>query len=66
MVGRLPTYADDPVERLRMVSESMQGLKESKQALGAEVIAGVEDFAPAHDLRARLAAALLDPRCTTC
>ncbi len=46
MVGRLPTYVADPVERLRVVSESMKGLKESKQALGAQAIAGVEDFAP--------------------
>ena len=46
MVGRLPTYADDPVERLRIVTESMKDLKESKQALGAEVIASIEDFAP--------------------
>jgi diacylglycerol O-acyltransferase / wax synthase len=46
MVGRLPTYVDDPVERLRVVTEQMQGLKESKQALGAEVIASIEDFAP--------------------
>ena len=46
MVGKLPTYAPDPVERLRVVSESMKGLKESKQALGAQAIAGVEDFAP--------------------
>jgi diacylglycerol O-acyltransferase / wax synthase len=37
---------DDPVERLRIVSESMTGLKESKQALGAEVIAGLTGFAP--------------------
>jgi diacylglycerol O-acyltransferase / wax synthase len=46
MVGKLPTYVPDPVERLRVVSESMKGLKESKQALGAQAIAGVEDFAP--------------------
>jgi hypothetical protein len=39
-------YVDDPVERLRIVSEAMVGVKESKQALGAEVIAGLENFAP--------------------
>jgi diacylglycerol O-acyltransferase len=44
--GPLPVYAKDPVERLRIVRESMQGVKESKQALGAEVISGLEDFAP--------------------
>ncbi|MGI8749431.1 MAG: WS/DGAT/MGAT family O-acyltransferase [Thermoleophilaceae bacterium] len=46
MIGRLPTYVEDPVERYRLVVESMRGLKESKQALGAEVISGLEDFAP--------------------
>ncbi len=44
--GPLPVYAKDPVERLRIVRESMKGVKESKQALGAEVISGLEDFAP--------------------
>ena len=44
--GPLPVYAQDPVERLRIVREAMQGIKESKQALGAEVISGLEDFAP--------------------
>jgi WS/DGAT/MGAT family acyltransferase len=46
MRGPLPVYVEDPVERLRIVSESMTGLKESKQALGAEVIAGLTGFAP--------------------
>jgi diacylglycerol O-acyltransferase len=36
----------DPVERLQQVQESMGNLKQSKQALGAEVIAGLTDFAP--------------------
>jgi diacylglycerol O-acyltransferase / wax synthase len=42
----LPVYVGDPVERLRIVRETMDGLKESKQALGAEAIAGMENFAP--------------------
>ena len=46
MRAPLPVYARDPVERLRIVSEAMRGLKESKQALGAEVISGLERFAP--------------------
>jgi WS/DGAT/MGAT family acyltransferase len=46
MACPLPVYADDPRTRLRIVSEAMRGLKESKQALGAEVIAGLQDFAP--------------------
>src|SRR5436309_12520585 len=46
MRGPLPMYVEYPVERLRVVRESMAGVKESKQALGAEVIAGLQDFAP--------------------
>jgi diacylglycerol O-acyltransferase / wax synthase len=46
MRGPLPVYVDDPVERLRVVREAMGDLKESKQALGAEVITGLTDFAP--------------------
>ena len=46
MRGPLPVYVGDPVERLRQVQESMGNLKQSKQALGAEVIAGLQDFAP--------------------
>jgi diacylglycerol O-acyltransferase len=46
MRGPLPVYARDPVERLRIVREAMQGLKESKQALGAQVISSLENFAP--------------------
>ena len=45
MRGPLPVYVEDPVERLRIVSAAMQGLKESKQALGAEVLAGLQGFA---------------------
>jgi diacylglycerol O-acyltransferase len=44
--GPLPVYAQDPVERLQIVRDAMEGVKESKQALGAEVISGLEDFAP--------------------
>jgi diacylglycerol O-acyltransferase len=46
MRGPLPVYAEDPVERLELVRETMGNLKQSKQALGAEVIAGLQDFAP--------------------
>jgi WS/DGAT/MGAT family acyltransferase len=46
MVSRLPTYCPDPAERLRIVSEQMKHLKDSKQAMGAEAIARLEDFAP--------------------
>ena len=46
MRGPLPVYIDDPIARLGMVRSSMDGLKESKQALGAEVISGAQNFAP--------------------
>jgi WS/DGAT/MGAT family acyltransferase len=46
MRGPLPVYADDIVETLSIVRAEMGELKESKQALGAEVIAGLQDFAP--------------------
>jgi hypothetical protein len=46
MRGPLPIYIADPVQRLRFVKQAMDGLKDSKQALGAEVLAGVQSFAP--------------------
>jgi diacylglycerol O-acyltransferase / wax synthase len=46
MRGPLPVYISDPLNRLRFVSQAMAGLKQSKQALGAEMIAGAQNFAP--------------------
>ena len=46
MRGPLPVYIADPAQRLRFVRHAMDGLKESKQALGAEAIAGAQNFAP--------------------
>jgi diacylglycerol O-acyltransferase len=46
MRGPLPVYIEDPVRRLQVISEEMAGLKESKQALGAEMISRLNDFAP--------------------
>jgi diacylglycerol O-acyltransferase len=46
MRGPLPVYIEDPVKRLEVVRRGMDGLKESKQALGAEVISRFNDFAP--------------------
>jgi diacylglycerol O-acyltransferase / wax synthase len=46
MACPLPVYADEPAKRFEIVSDAMQGLKHSKQALGAEVIAGLQEFAP--------------------
>jgi WS/DGAT/MGAT family acyltransferase len=46
MRGPLPVYIEDPVARLRVVKQAMDGLKESKQAVGAEVLTSVQQFAP--------------------
>jgi diacylglycerol O-acyltransferase / wax synthase len=46
MRAPLPVYIEDPVARLRRVTESMRHLKSSKQAVGAEVISRFNDFAP--------------------
>ena len=44
--GPLPVYIDDPVKRLEAVKAEMGEVKDSKQALGAEVITRLSDFAP--------------------
>ena len=46
MRGPLPVYVDDPAQRLRVVQEEMGHVKESSQAVGAEVISRFNDFAP--------------------
>ena len=46
MFAPLPVYADDPVERFEIVHEAMKGLKESGQAVGAELLTELADFAP--------------------
>jgi diacylglycerol O-acyltransferase len=46
MRAPLPVYIEDPAARLAAVTREMQGLKQSKQALGAEVISRFNDFAP--------------------
>jgi diacylglycerol O-acyltransferase len=46
MRAPLPVYVEDPVKRLEAVKKAMAGVKESKQALGAEVISRFNDFAP--------------------
>ena len=66
MVCPLPVYADEPARRFEIVSEAMGDLKESKQALGAEVIAGLQEFAPPTVFAQGVAAQLLEPRSTTC
>jgi diacylglycerol O-acyltransferase len=44
MRGPLPVGVADPVQRLRIVHEGMEGLKDSKQPLGAEAIWGLNDW----------------------
>jgi diacylglycerol O-acyltransferase / wax synthase len=46
VVVPFPVYVGDPLERLRVVREAMRDVKESKLAAGAEMIAGMQDFAP--------------------
>ncbi|HEY3772529.1 MAG TPA: wax ester/triacylglycerol synthase family O-acyltransferase [Solirubrobacteraceae bacterium] len=46
MRGPLPVYIDDPVTRLRFVRHAMDGLKESKQAVGAATLTAMNDLAP--------------------
>ena len=42
----LPVTEENPVERLKKVRESMKGLKESGQAVGAHALSRLGDFAP--------------------
>ena len=44
--GPIPVYVEDPVKRLEICRQGMEGIKDSKQALGAEVISRFNDFAP--------------------
>ena len=46
MRGPLPVYISDPVARLKFVRQAMDGLKESKQAVGAATLTAVNDLAP--------------------
>jgi WS/DGAT/MGAT family acyltransferase len=46
MMAPLPVGIEDPVDALREISESMRGLKESGQAVGAERITALSGFAP--------------------
>jgi diacylglycerol O-acyltransferase len=39
-------HAADPIERFRIVHEAMKGLKESGQAVGAELLTQMAGFAP--------------------
>jgi diacylglycerol O-acyltransferase len=46
MMAPLPVWSQDPVERLRIVTEQMGDLKSSGQAVGAEILTKLTDFAP--------------------
>ncbi|MPZ91394.1 MAG: wax ester/triacylglycerol synthase family O-acyltransferase [Actinobacteria bacterium] len=42
----LPIYEPDPLERLQVISESMTDLKSSGQAVGAQLLTSLGEFAP--------------------
>src|SRR4051812_13020824 len=46
MMAPLPVWCEDPVERLRLLSSEMGDLKASGQAVGAEILTKLTDFAP--------------------
>ncbi len=46
MMAPLPIWCEDPVRRLHLITEIMGDLKGSGQAVGAEILTRVVDFAP--------------------
>ncbi len=46
MMAPLPVWCEDPVERLHILTEQMGDLKSSGQAVGAEILTKLTDFAP--------------------
>jgi diacylglycerol O-acyltransferase / wax synthase len=46
MMAPLPVWCEDPVERLEIVTGQMGDLKSSGQAVGAEILTKLTDFAP--------------------
>jgi len=46
MMAPLAIWCEDPVERLRLVSAAMGDLKSSGQAVGAQILTQLADFAP--------------------
>jgi hypothetical protein len=46
MFAPLPVWCEDPVERLHLMSAEMGDLKSSGQAVGAEILTKLTDFAP--------------------
>jgi diacylglycerol O-acyltransferase / wax synthase len=46
MMAPLPIWCEDPVQRLHLITETMGDLKGSGQAVGAELLTRIVDFAP--------------------
>jgi WS/DGAT/MGAT family acyltransferase len=46
MMAPLPVWCEDPVERIHLMTEAMGDLKGSGQAVGAEILTKITDFAP--------------------
>jgi len=46
MMAPLPVWCEDPVERLQVMTGEMGDLKSSGQAVGAEILTKLTDFAP--------------------
>jgi diacylglycerol O-acyltransferase len=46
MMASLPVWCEDPVERLKILTAEMGDLKSSGQAVGAEILTKITDFAP--------------------
>jgi WS/DGAT/MGAT family acyltransferase len=46
MMAPLPVWCEDPIERLHLVTREMGDLKGSGQAVGAEILTRLTDFAP--------------------
>ena len=46
MMAPLPVWCEDPVERLHVLTQEMGDLKSSGQAVGAEILTKLTDFAP--------------------
>ena len=46
MMAPLPVWCEDPLERLSIVTSTMGDLKGSKQAVGANLLTELTDFAP--------------------
>jgi diacylglycerol O-acyltransferase len=46
IMAPLPIWCEDPARRLRLIHDTMGDLKGSGQAVGAEILTGLTDFAP--------------------